>query len=169
MILPKKIEMIHINLPIQLLMNDEIDAFIVKTFCRIQNGRTLQKVSDLHAGQTACRTIQPFPPQTKIMINLIWQSNATPNVLAYGHLSGPFDYNKMPLAPLGCEAQVHKKLTNAEHGHIIWSTNGISSHCQNIIAHTISISSTPRANGYLTGSNFNTNVSPIPPSHMPTK
>jgi hypothetical protein len=42
---------------IQLLMNGEIDAFIVKTFCQIQNGRTLQKVSDLHAGQTARRTV----------------------------------------------------------------------------------------------------------------
>jgi hypothetical protein len=48
-------------------------------------------------------------PQTEIMINLIQQSNATPNVLAYAHLSGPFDYNKMPLAPMGCEAQVHEK------------------------------------------------------------
>ena len=48
-------------------------------------------------------------PQTKIMINLIQQSNATPNVLAYAHLSGPFDYNKMPLAPMGCEAQVNEK------------------------------------------------------------
>ncbi len=48
-------------------------------------------------------------PQTKITINLIWQSNATPNVLAYTHLSEPFDYNKMPLAPMGCEAQVHEK------------------------------------------------------------
>jgi hypothetical protein len=39
-------------------MNGEIDAFIVKMFCRIQNGRTVPKVlSDLHAGQTACRTI----------------------------------------------------------------------------------------------------------------
>jgi hypothetical protein len=35
-------------------------------------------------------------PQTKITINFIRQSNATPNVLAYAHLSGPFDYNKMP-------------------------------------------------------------------------
>jgi hypothetical protein len=58
-----------------------------------------------------------FPPNlwdwlaqhTKIMINLIWLSYATPNVLAYVHLSGPFDYNKMPLAPMGCEAQVHEK------------------------------------------------------------
>jgi hypothetical protein len=48
-------------------------------------------------------------PQTEITINLIPQSNATPNVSAYAHLSGPFDYNKMPLAPMGCEAQVHKK------------------------------------------------------------
>jgi hypothetical protein len=29
--------------------------------------------------------------QTEIRINLIRQSNATPNVLAYTHLSGPFD------------------------------------------------------------------------------
>ncbi len=48
-------------------------------------------------------------PQTEIMINLIRQSNATPNILAYAHLSRPFDYNKMPLAPMGCEAQVHEK------------------------------------------------------------
>jgi hypothetical protein len=53
-------------------------------------------------------------PQTKITINLIQQSNATPNVSACAHLSGPFDYNKMPLAPMGCNAQVHEK-TN-KHG-----------------------------------------------------
>ena len=28
---------------------------------------------------------------------------------AYAHLSGPFDYNKMPLAPMGSGAQVHEK------------------------------------------------------------
>jgi hypothetical protein len=48
-------------------------------------------------------------PQTKITINLIQQSNATPNVPAYAHLSGPFDNNKMPLAPMGCNTQVHEK------------------------------------------------------------
>ena len=31
------------------------------------------------------------------------------NVLVYAHLSGPFDYNKMPLTPMGCNAQIHKK------------------------------------------------------------
>ena len=47
-------------------------------------------------------------PQTKITLNLLRQSNATPNVLAYAHLSGPFDYNKMQLALMGCEVQVHE-------------------------------------------------------------
>ncbi len=48
-------------------------------------------------------------PQTEITLNLLRQSNALPNTLAYAHLSGPFDCNKMPLAPMGCEVQVHKK------------------------------------------------------------
>ena len=47
--------------------------------------------------------------QTEITLNLLQQSNATLNVSAYAHLSGPFDYNKMPLAPMGCAAQIHKK------------------------------------------------------------
>ncbi len=48
-------------------------------------------------------------PQTEITLNLIRQSNAMPTVSAYAHLSGPFDYNKMLLAPMGYEAQIHKK------------------------------------------------------------
>jgi hypothetical protein len=47
--------------------------------------------------------------QTEITLNLIRQSNATPTVSAYAHLCGPFDYNKMPLAPMGCNVQVHEK------------------------------------------------------------
>ena len=47
-------------------------------------------------------------PQTEITLNLLRQSNAAPNVSAYAHLSGPFDYNKMPLAPMGCKVQVHE-------------------------------------------------------------
>eukprot|EP00804_Cyclotella_cryptica_P028441 CCRYP_014211-RB/>CCRYP_014211-RB protein AED:0.26 eAED:0.26 QI:0/0/0/1/0.33/0.25/4/0/726 len=48
-------------------------------------------------------------PQAEITINLLRQSNATPTVSAYAHLNGPFDYNKMPLAPMGCNVQVHEK------------------------------------------------------------
>ena len=48
-------------------------------------------------------------PQTEITLNLLRQSNATPNISAYAHLCGPFDYNKMLLAPMGCAVQVHEK------------------------------------------------------------
>eukprot|EP00956_Cyclotella_meneghiniana_P014655 scaffold22070_cov44-Cyclotella_meneghiniana.AAC.1 len=44
-------------------------------------------------------------PQAEITVNLLRQSNATPNISAYAHMNGPFDYNKMPLAPLGCNVQ----------------------------------------------------------------
>jgi hypothetical protein len=44
-------------------------------------------------------------------------------------------------------------------------TAGISPHCQNIIAHTIVTSITPKANNNPTQSNFNTNTSPILLSH----
>ena len=40
-------------------------------------------------------------PQTEITLNRLCQSNATP--------LGPFNYNKMPLAPMGYNVQVHKK------------------------------------------------------------
>ena len=43
----------------------------------------------------------PLLPHAEVKINLLRQSNATPSVSAYAHLSGPFDYNKMPLAPMG--------------------------------------------------------------------
>ncbi|MGV7235206.1 MAG: hypothetical protein ACQ9ET_03015, partial [Nitrosomonadaceae bacterium] len=48
-------------------------------------------------------------PQAEVTLNLIRQSNATPTVSAYAHLCGPFDYNKMPLAPMGCNVQIHEK------------------------------------------------------------
>ena len=50
-----------------------------------------------------------FLTQTDITVNLLWQSNATPNVLAYTYLTGPFNYNKMLLASMGYAVQVHEK------------------------------------------------------------
>ena len=58
-------------------------------------------------------------PQTELTLNLLHQSNATPTVSVYVHLSGPFDYNKMPLALMGCAAQIHEKTTSAAPGTII--------------------------------------------------
>ena len=74
-------------------------------------------------------------PQSEITINLLRQSNATPNVSAYAHLSRPFDYNKMPLAPMGMSVQVHKKQTNEAHGHTIQSMYGIYRHHLNTTEH----------------------------------
>ena len=47
--------------------------------------------------------------QAKVTVNLLRESNAAPNVSAYAHLSGTFDYNKISLTPIVCEAQVHDK------------------------------------------------------------
>jgi hypothetical protein len=47
--------------------------------------------------------------QAEITVNLLRQSNATPTISAYAHMNGPFDYNKMLLAPFGCNVQVHEK------------------------------------------------------------
>ena len=48
-------------------------------------------------------------PQTDMQENLILQSNATPNVSAYVYLNRPHDFNRMPMLPLGCAVQIHKK------------------------------------------------------------
>jgi hypothetical protein len=50
-------------------------------------------------------------PQTGLTLNLLRQANKTPTVSAYHYVNGPFDYNAMPLAPLGCKVQMHK-ITN---------------------------------------------------------
>ncbi|KAL7485757.1 hypothetical protein ACHAW6_011365 [Cyclotella cf. meneghiniana] len=47
-------------------------------------------------------------PQTEITLNLLCQSTAMPTVSAYAHLAGPFDYNKMTLAQMGCEVLMHE-------------------------------------------------------------
>ena len=41
-------------------------------------------------------------PQTETTLNLLRQSNAIPTVSEYAHMYGNFDYNRMPLAPMGC-------------------------------------------------------------------
>ena len=62
-------------------------------------------------------TSQDFPPslwdrllaQAEITINLLRQSNATPNVSAYAHLIRTFEYIKIPLTRMGMSVQVHEK------------------------------------------------------------
>jgi len=49
-------------------------------------------------------------PQTVLTLNLLRQSNVAPNISAYAYHHGSFDYNCMPLAPMGCAVQFHIKL-----------------------------------------------------------
>eukprot|EP00956_Cyclotella_meneghiniana_P005003 scaffold6172_cov42-Cyclotella_meneghiniana.AAC.9 len=72
---------------------------------------------NVHFLSVLAGTADNFPPslwdkllsQSEITLNLLRQSNATPTISAYAHINGLFDYNKMPLAPMGCEVQVHEK------------------------------------------------------------
>jgi hypothetical protein len=45
-------------------------------------------------------------PQAVFTLNLLQQSNIAPTVSAYQYIHGAFDYNKMPLAPMGYAVQI---------------------------------------------------------------
>ena len=43
-----------------------------------------------------------------LTLNLLRQSHTIPTVSAHAHLHGNFDYNRVPLSPLGCVIQIHE-------------------------------------------------------------
>ncbi len=47
-------------------------------------------------------------PQAVMTLNLLRQSKKNPSISAYQHVNGNFDYNKTPLAPLGCAVEMHE-------------------------------------------------------------
>jgi hypothetical protein len=49
-----------------------------------------------------------FTPQIQDTLNLMQASRIDPTKSAYEILSGPYDWNRFPLAPLGCKAIVYK-------------------------------------------------------------
>ena len=63
-------------------------------------------------------------PQTILTLNLMRQSNVAPNISAYAYHHGSFDYNRMPLAPMGCGVQFHikpnRRRTLGEHSMDGW-------------------------------------------------
>ena len=63
-------------------------------------------------------------PQTVMTLNMLRQARTNPAVSAYEYVNGKLDYNRMPLAPMGCAAQVHvspnRRLTWAEHSLDGW-------------------------------------------------
>jgi hypothetical protein len=61
-------------------------------------------------------------PQTILTLNLCHQSNVARTVTAWQYIHGPFDYNKMPLAPMGCAVQLHE--SREQQG--TWAANTIN-------------------------------------------
>jgi hypothetical protein len=47
-------------------------------------------------------------PHAILTLNLLHQSNAVPTILAWQYVHGNFDYNKTPLAPMGCAVQLYQ-------------------------------------------------------------
>ncbi len=90
--------------------------------------------------------------QTEITLNLIWQSNATPTVSAYAHLSGPLITTKCRLHQWDMRHKSTRRPTSEGHGCTIQLTGGISSLPRNIIAHTHVMSRPPKANAIRTQS-----------------
>ncbi|KAL7478566.1 hypothetical protein ACHAW6_004323, partial [Cyclotella cf. meneghiniana] len=48
-------------------------------------------------------------PQAILTLNLLRNANAAPKISAYAYHHSPFDYNRLPLVPIGCAVQVHVK------------------------------------------------------------
>ncbi len=47
-------------------------------------------------------------PQVRDTLNLMRASRINPAILAYEALNGPYDWNRHPLAPLGCKAIIYE-------------------------------------------------------------
>ena len=47
--------------------------------------------------------------QADMTLNLLRQENTTPKVSALAYIFGTFNYNRIPLGPMGCVLLVHKK------------------------------------------------------------
>ena len=60
-------------------------------------------------------------PQVILTLNLLQQSNVARAILSYADANGPFDYNAMPLAPMGCTVQIYES-TNRR---TTWAENSI--------------------------------------------
>ena len=53
-----------------------------------------------------------FVPQAELTLNLLRQSNVTPNISAFAHVHGHHDYMRHPFAPIGCAVEIHVKPGN---------------------------------------------------------
>jgi hypothetical protein len=60
-------------------------------------------------------------PQVQDMLNMMHASRVNPTISAYEALNGPYDWNRYPLAPLGCKAVVYED--GDFHGS--WTSRGV--------------------------------------------
>ncbi len=60
-------------------------------------------------------------PQVRDTLNLMQASQINPSISAYEALNGPYNWNRYPLAPLGCKAVVHKDGDTRG----LWASRGI--------------------------------------------
>eukprot|EP00532_Pseudo-nitzschia_australis_P011281 CAMPEP_0168233864 /NCGR_PEP_ID=MMETSP0140_2-20121125/17949_1 /TAXON_ID=44445 /ORGANISM="Pseudo-nitzschia australis, Strain 10249 10 AB" /LENGTH=183 /DNA_ID=CAMNT_0008166597 /DNA_START=687 /DNA_END=1235 /DNA_ORIENTATION=- len=79
--------------------------------------RAIQQTYKNHFISTLQGTDPGFPangwdlllPQLNITLNLLRASQVNPKLSAYAQVHGPFDFNKTPLAPLGCKIVIHDR------------------------------------------------------------
>ena len=68
-----------------------------------------------HFKYILCGVAEDFPmnlwdrliPQAELICNILHQSNVAPKVSAQVYAFGPQDFNRMPLARMGCAVQIH--------------------------------------------------------------
>ena len=48
-------------------------------------------------------------PQTELTLNLLRQSTLAPEISAWEHLHGPFNFDATPIGPIGCPFIIHTK------------------------------------------------------------
>mmetsp|Transcript_9103 Transcript_9103/g.13091 ORF Transcript_9103/g.13091 Transcript_9103/m.13091 type:complete len:104 (+) Transcript_9103:736-1047(+) len=87
-------------------------------------------------------------PQTELTLNLLRQTNVYPTVSAHQALFGAFDYNRQPLAPLGCEVLVHEATARRsswrQHAKRGWSLGTSAEHYR---SHLIFVKDTAAGSG----------------------
>ena len=60
-------------------------------------------------------------PQCEITLNILHASCTKPQISTSDSVNGTFDFNKTPMAPVGCKAGIHKNLDKQK----TWDSAGI--------------------------------------------
>jgi hypothetical protein len=83
--------------------------------CRNQSERTIHTFKE-HFLAILASVNAAFPPflcnlllpQAELTL-ILWQATLNPRISAWEFFQGPFNFNKMPLGPVGCCILIHAK------------------------------------------------------------